>query len=647
MRILSASVVGALCTGIMAGGIAACGGNSRISGSEQADSSTGGAGNANGAGPSFSSGGGGTFGGSGSSGSDAGGSPTATAAVQVIDDCKTGASLTSAQMQALLQGGSPGALRFLYPYAGTLFPRGLLPPTLMWDGGSADLIYLHIKSSGFEYKGCVAPTADGQFELPLTVWSAAESATKGGNDPFTVELSLLEGSKASGPISEQIFIAPATLKGTIYYNSYSSKLVNLSTVSSVTASLASLLGLDGGFGPGSGAVLRIRPGKAAEVFIGDHECTGCHAVSANGTRLVADAIVGSGGDTYALTPDMPPEPKALASGVQGATFVGVSPDGSLYVANGHPGGMGPRYAVIAGITNAALFETDTGKEVADAGVPTGAMCPTFSPDGAQLVFNDYAIGNGHGLATMTFDKVARKAGGYKKIFEESDTSVFPGWPFFLPDNKAVVFLLGAANDFSGSGVGIIGSSTTTAGAPSGDVYILDLASGKNVILAAAMGFASAQDVAAGKTYLPFGTEELHHQYYPTVSPVAAGGYFWIFFDSFRHYGNQGLQRQLWGAAVDLSSSGGYTTDGSHPAFYVTGQELGTGNHRAFTALDPCRADGADCTTGVDCCSGLCTNGKCGGPPRCSNIDEACGAGHDCCDPTIPCIGGFCAAPPPK
>ena len=67
-------------------------------------------------------------------------------------------------------------------------------------------------------------------------------------------------------------------------------------------------------------------------------------------------------------------------------------------------------------------------------------------------------------------------------------------------------------------------------------------------------------------------------------------------------------------------------------------------HRAFTALDPCRADGASCTTGVDCCKGLCTNGTCGGPPRCSNVDEACMTSKDCCDPTAQCINGFCEMP---
>ena len=645
MKVANAFLTGVLFTGPLACLVPACGSHSRAAEYDGADAAAGPSGKGNGSGPSFvigricpaASGARAVRG--------AAGSPAVAAGTpQTIDDCKPGATITGAQVQSLLQGGNPGDLRFLYPYDGTLFPRGLLPPTLMWDHGSADLIYVHIKSSIFEYKACVVPTADGQFELPATAWSAAEASTKGGNDPFTVELTLLSGTTVKGPISEKVFIAPATLKGTIYYNSYTSKLVSLTAP--VIGSVAGILGLDGGFG-GSGAVLRISPGKQAEVFLGSTECTGCHAVSANGTRMVADAIVGSGGDTYALTPNMAPEPKALVSGAPGPTFVGMYPDGSLYVANGHPGGMGPRYAVLAGLTDAALFETDTGKQVDGSGIPAGAMCPTFSPDGATLVFNDYAIGNGHGLATMSFDKAMRKATGYTKVFEESDTSVFPGWPFFLPDDKAIVFLLGAASDFSGNGAGLVTSAVGTTGAPTGDVYLLDLASKKSVILARAMGFSSEQDAAAGKTYLPFGAEDLHHHYYPTVSPVAAGGYFWIFFDSFRHYGNQGLQRQLWGTAIDLSASGAYAADASHPAFYVTGQELGTGNHRAFTALDPCRADGADCTTGVDCCSGLCTNGKCGGPPRCSNIDEACGPGHNCCDPTVPCIGGYCAAPPPK
>jgi hypothetical protein len=442
VKISNAWVAGVLCTGVLGLSVLGCGSTTKNVGFDEKDSSAAGPGSDNGTGSSSSggaTGGPGTFGvPSGSAGGSASGgtAATTTPTPQNIDDCQAGATLTSAQQQALFGGGTAGNLRFLYPYDATLFPRGLLPPTLMWDQGPADLIYVHIKSSLFEYKGCVVPTADGQFELPADVWSAAEASTKGGNDPFAVELSVLKGTVARGPIRETIFIAAATLKGTIYYNSYESKLVSLVGASSGTsATSVNIPGLDGGFGAGSGAVLRIRPGQKAEVFLGDHECTGCHAVSANGTRMVADAIIGSGGDTYALTPNVTTEPKALVKGAKGPTFVGLYPDGSLYVANGHPDGMGPAYAIIAGLAKAALFETDTGNEVADSGVPSGAMCPTFSPDGTQLVFNDFAISNGHGLALMAFDKSSRTATGYKKIFEETDTASSPGGHSFCPTRR--------------------------------------------------------------------------------------------------------------------------------------------------------------------------------------------------------------------
>jgi Tol biopolymer transport system component len=271
------------------------------------------------------------------------------------------------------------------------------------------------------------------------------------------------------------------------------------------------------------------------------------------------------------------------------------------------------------------------------------MMPMFSPDGKNLTFVDTAIGNGNGqgIATMTFDESSRTAAAYKKAYQVTDTSTYPGWPFYLPDGKGIAFAIGNQTDFSGGGLGL-GLAGAVSNATS-DLYVLDLASGTATLLAEAVGFASPSDAASNTTYLPFSaTDELHHNFYPTVSPVAAGGYFWLFFDSYRHYGNQGLERQLWGTAITVSATGTYTADASHPAFYVTGQEAGTGNHRAFTALDPCKMNGNTCTQGEDCCGGFCTNGTCGTPPACSNVDDACSATQKCCDPTVQCIGGYCA-----
>jgi hypothetical protein len=291
--------------------------------------------------------------------------------------------------------------------------------------------------------------------------------------------------------------------------------------------------------------------------------------------------------------------------------------------------------------------------------------PMFSPNGGLLAFNDFAIGSAQGLAMVKFDSATNTGSAYQKLYQETAAGIRPAWPFFLPDDKGIVFQRSGSADFSGDAAGIAG--TGAAGAPFGELSLLDVASGKVSVLAQAMGYRSAQDAAAGTTYLPYGKEELQHVYFPTVSPVAAGGYFWVFFDSIRHYGNLGMQRQLWGAAIDIDANGDYTVDRSHPAFYVPGQEFGTGNHRAFAALDPCKKDGDSCTTGIDCCGGFCTvpeakpgefavdvMGSCKVPtvPTCAKRDERCKTTADCCapkndEPATTCIGGFCAvtAPP--
>lgn len=582
----------------------------------------------------------------GSGGTDAGAHvlPGTSSGPVSIDAClpTNAAGADAATVQKLESGsGGSGDLELLNPYDGTVFPRGLIAPLLMWrGGGTADVVYVHVKSSAFEYKGCSKPSAPGQLQIPQDVWDQAAAHTGGPSDPFTVELTTSSGGTVTGPVSEKIVIAQATLKGSIFYNSYSSLLV--------TPAVPSV----GIFTGGSGAVLRIVPGKKAEPFLGQTTCTGCHSVSANGTRLVANdnpSVSVTGGASYPIVLGAPPNPTPIAANAPDGSFVGMYPDGSLYVSNAHPGQtMGPRAGFLGsqGTETAALHETDTGNVVPNSGIPTGAMTPMFSPDGSLLVFNDYAIGNGHGLAVMSFDRGARQATGYKQVYQVTD-GTYPGWPFFLPDEKGIVFALGTAADFSGMAIGLnLGGLTPV----SSDLYVLDLGSGSAKMLAKAVGYASDQDAQAGKTYLPFGAEELHHNFYPTASPVAAGGYFWVFFDSFRHYGNthnSAMMRQLWGAAVDISPTGSYTTDPSHPAFYVTGQEDVAGNHRAFTALDPCKKNGDTCTTGIDCCAGFCTNGACNPPPlpeagpRCAHTDESCAGGIPCCNPQDRCIAGFC------
>jgi hypothetical protein len=107
------------------------------------------------------------------------------------------------------------------------------------------------------------------------------------------------------------------------------------------------------------------------------------------------------------------------------------------------------------------------------------------------------------------------------------------------------------------------------------------------------------------------------------------------------------------AAVDLIQSAG--ADSSHPAFYLPAQELLAGNARGFWALDPCKMDGASCTSGDQCCGGYCEpTGPlgallCSSPPpmnSCSGIGDKCATAADCCDPTAECLSGFCTIKSP-
>jgi len=556
-----------------------------------------------------------------------------------LDHCAAGnaAGLSDADVMALQAGGSGGPTAFLYPYDGTVFPRGLLAPSWMWEGdAAADAVYVHIKSSLFEYKGCLKPDADGmnKLTLPQDVWDQAGTRARGPSDPFAITFITRTGGQVSAPMTQSLVIAQATIKGSIFYNSYSSLL-------------------PGGVG---GSVLRIPPGGVAEKFIAI-QCNGCHSLSANGERLLTQNFVTTG-ESFAITPTSTPNPAGMVTAPRSA-YGALSPDGSVFLSTSNATAVA-RAGIAQGVgapIESILYETDTGVEIADSGIPTTALMPMFSPNGTLLAFNDFAVNAGKTLVMMDYDPASRKASNHRMIFAEPDAALRPGWPFFLPDNGGIVFVRTDGQDFSGDGAGLIPVPV----GPTSDLYMLDVKTGTYTIMARAMGFATPADAASNTTYLRFGPDELHKNYFPTVSPVAAGGYFWVFFDSLRHYGNMGLTRQLWATAVEISATGDYAIDRSSPAFYLPGQEFGTGNHRAFAALDPCKMDGNDCTSGTDCCGGFCfvpersddefapePVGTCTHEvPMCSNTNDRCTTTADCCPPEgmapqNTCINGFCS-----
>lgn len=581
-----------------------------------------------------------------------------------IDDCGANnpAGLATADVEKLKAGGAPGGLRWLYPYDGTVFPRGMIAPDLMWDGAPADVAYVHIKSKLFEYWGCLTPQQPGRITLQQEVWDHAGERSFGPDDDYVIELSVMGVGAVAGPVTTHVKIAQAAVKGSIFYNTYRSNLMGAAgdPNAGVPAGIGALPGAGFGGGTSNGVVVRIPPGGKAEVF-GRTDCNGCHSVSADGSRLLAQSV-SSGSLAYELMSNgTAPMPTTL---MQNGCWAALYPDGSAALSMSTAVDVA-RAGIFGGLAgggngDAMLFDTTTGQTIDSTGIPPGLLMPFFSPDGTWLVFNDNALDQAHGIAIMRYDTLTHTASEYTPLYmEPAGGAMRPAWPFVLPDNHGVVFVRTDDGDFTGGGVGVQGDIAPGTAAPFAELSIIDVASKQVSVLGKAMGYDTPEDAAADKTYLPFGAEDLHHAYYPTVSPVGGGGYFWVFFDSVRHYGVLGLQRQLWGAAIDISANGTYTSDPSHPAFYLTGQEFGTGNHRAFAALDPCRKDGDSCSSGVDCCGGTCyieqaaelsdPVGTCSPMKkemRCSRVGDRCSTSSNCCndDPQKPpqvCIAGYC------
>jgi hypothetical protein len=603
-------------------------------------SGPGGAGQVGGAsGVGAISGAGGSVGGiAGAGGSSASGGASGTGGTgpvpDLIDNCP--GSLSPAVVQGLKAGGTPDAsMKWLYPYTKTVFPRGILPPVLQWAGPAAESVYVHIKSSAFEYHGCFGATNPLRITLPADVWTGVTEKANGIQDPVNVEITTGSGGRVSGPIKEVWAIAPATMKGAIYYNTYGSPQ-----------------------NANNGAIMRIVPGQARpQVYLSEMglaplgPCKSCHSLSANGEAMVLARHLYPAGPyesyAYDVGASPNPQPPPMGTTLDAAGFAAVYRDGSRFMTMGSPGTTSPipfpngpgNVTGMEGPKTSRLFQMN-GMPITTTGWNVQyAKMPSFSPDGTKIVFNNHDVGQGRSLSIMDFNPANNTFSNHVEIFR--DATRYAGWPFFTPDNRGVIFVLGNAADYVSSHPGRIFPEPS-------DLYYVDIASKQAVRMSRAGGF------EGNTSYLPYPGRDERWEYFPTISPVAAGGYFWVFFTSRRNYGNIRVTdnpgpvetKQLWVTAVDVNAPAG--ADPSHPAFYLPGQEEGSGNVRAFAALEPCKDEGQTCASGVDCCCGKCNDmGKCQcNDPRCSKLEEKCTTKADCCSPTAVCINGFCSIPGP-
>jgi hypothetical protein len=638
---------------------------------------------------------------------DGGALPSDPTMKMFVADDTTMSGLDQGTVDELKKGGTACTAAPIYPYAGTVFPRGLPAPTVMWTG-AADAAYVHMRYANktiVDYQFAVKGT--DSLQVPRSAWDkiVARSADSGLLVTLTV--------KTGGTISTcetNWTIAGGTMSGALYYNTYNAP---------------------GAMFPNQGAVMRLKLGEEmSEIYLQDPSpkngikgtgpCISCHSVSFDGSMLVASRHDYGGNalakvfsfqvSSYPVTSMA--QPTALAP-IPRANFGGLYPDGKRMLIMGNPQCTNgaetfPRapnnFIMVEGPTVAKTVDTKTGMDVAATGLNKDwyMWMPQFSPDGKKVVFNHAKPGAGgtdrRELAVMDYDYATNTFSNLKVIATNlgpapsqayspaptlagtlSDNSCqpaagqstvgalptgtctgpcYPGWPFFTPDGRGVVFLLTNEPDFASA---FPGRTTVTQA----ELWYADLASGKTVRLDNANAM-------------------MTDNFYPTVMPVALGGYYWVFFTSKRTYGNKtypelmhsdtyalstkfaeddAKTKRIWVSALRPVPMSGELTNGlqdiSSPAFFLDGQSE-SGNVRAFTTLNPCAKKGDSCASGLDCCGGYCNipptsnefdikpMGTCTDePPSCSKTNERCTNDSNCCPPTHgepqnTCIGGYCA-----
>ena len=547
--------------------------------------------------------------------------------------------------QKTILDGTPtsnATVRILYPYDNTVFPRGILAPLVMWNpaGNSVEAVRVELKSKSgnYHYIGYFSTpagaTSFSNLIIPATTWDQMSFSASG--DEVTMNLIFDAGGVAWGPFTRKWLMAPATLKGTVYYNSYNTKLTT-----------------------GGGAVLAVRPGKTdPDVVAGnDGSCRVCHSVSANGARIITqrgenydtdslfDATTGTGGGS-----GIPISQGKIA-------FSGLSPDGSVVFSHS----SGQQWTD----TSSKFYDLNLsapGAGVSFTGLPSDlrAGMPSFSPDGKQIVFNAFGgstiAGDGISLGVLDVDLTNRMVSNVRKFY--TPTSGIAIWPSFMPTGTGVVFeheLTKTANDnyFGMTWSGYTGN-LWWVDVPSGMAHGLDQLNGTGGLLPI------NTDVPGSD---PAHSDDTIYNYEPTVNPIASGGYVWVVFTSRRMYGNRAIgnpyagssrpPKKLWISAVDLNATPGQ--DPSHPAFYLPGQEIEALNSRGFWTTEPCRSDGVTCESGDECCGGYCQPDSTGAlvctaqKPVCAMLSERCTQSGDCCpspDGAVVCVNGFCALDSP-
>lgn len=384
---------------------------------------------------------------------------------------------------APLPGTVDSTAEFLYPYEDTYFPLALPAPVIQYlyksntpnsavkvslrypvgrSATDADFNYSFVVAEAnivSRSAGRPAHTLDPQVILPEIAWDYFEETARGNDAEIIIQRR--QGNGASGVLERElrrrIHFVDGQLKGTVYYNSYSSPQGN-----------------------NTGAVLRIDPGATSptRAVQPNGNCTVCHSVNSSGTRLIANGTANYStwpatfniSNVYKLngTPVGPAYPQREFTYYNGNdteynvvgnrfTYGGPWKNGNLYMTHsGRSASGGDQNWRSPNDYSRFMRVQATPAEVSVANWSNVvAITPRFSPDGTKLAFGFWGgnnilgmspDGNGRKLAVVDFGCNTQTCSDNSSGFKVTNPrNLTPGvgervaWPSFTPDGKAVVY----------------------------------------------------------------------------------------------------------------------------------------------------------------------------------------------------------------
>jgi hypothetical protein len=453
-----------------------------------------------------------------------------------------------------------GAPSWIYPARKTVFPNGMYPPLLQWEGGENTFFRLRLTNE--EGLKVTIYTNQTQYQPTRDLWLAIGSVSKG---VIEMELSgsttLDEDGSKRHAISHPIVSANASLAGSVYYwEVKSGSIMRLDSTAQI---------------PNTVPVFSDN----AE----DGKCRGCHTLSPDGGKL-AYSFNAKGAGNLGMAWANEPEPEILADGSN------VLAETMTYGPSGNQMVIATRYKMwLADVTpglNDGAYNMGDITNVAASGNTERAATPAWSPDGSALAYSLSFFGPQLTPGGVGSELMLRYWDDENWVFVNPSVLLptdtfkerpYHDYPTWSPDSKWIV------------------ARSTASWATS---IPIQGASGLSLV-----------DVKTGAfqellTAAPAGEE---HYGRPAFSPFMEGGYYWLVFYSDRPYGTvkKGSEKQLWVTAIDLDATS--DDDPSHPAFWLPGQDASTVNLSGYWAQPYCQPPGDQCVEDEDCCIGSLCN----------------------------------------